>query len=103
MGGTVTSTGDHATVRQEAVPLAERIALSVEEAGMLLGISRDLTYDLVARGDLPSVKLGRRLVVPRRSLEAALLSMANGRSSRYRQELWMDFFGSGVLPDFSFG
>ena len=31
------------------VPLAERVALSVEEAGALLGISRDLAYDLVAR------------------------------------------------------
>ena len=54
------------------VPLAERVALSVEEAGALLGISRDLAYDLVARAELPSVRLGRRLVVPRRALEEAL-------------------------------
>jgi excisionase family DNA binding protein len=55
-----------------AVPLNERLALSVEEAGALLGISRDLAYDLVARREFPSVRLGRRLVVPRRALEAAL-------------------------------
>jgi excisionase family DNA binding protein len=55
------------------VPLNERLALSVEEAGALLGISRDLAYDLVARGELPSVRLGRRLVVPRRALEEALV------------------------------
>jgi excisionase family DNA binding protein len=55
-----------------AVPLSERLALSIEEAGALLGISRDLTYDLVARHELPSVRLGRRLVVPRRALEDAL-------------------------------
>ena len=54
------------------VPLAERMALSVEEAGALLGISRDLAYDLVARGEVPSVRLGRRLVVPRRALEGGL-------------------------------
>lgn len=54
------------------VPLAERVALSVEEAGALLGISCDLAYDLVARGELPSVRLGRRLVVARRALEEAL-------------------------------
>ncbi|HBW18767.1 MAG TPA: hypothetical protein DEH11_07010, partial [Actinobacteria bacterium] len=41
------------------------MALSVEEAGALLGISRDLAYDLVASRQLPSVRLGRRLVVPR--------------------------------------
>ncbi len=50
----------------------ERLALSVEEAGALLGISRDLAYDLVARGELPSARLGRRLVVPRRALEETL-------------------------------
>jgi excisionase family DNA binding protein len=55
-----------------AVPLSERLALSIEEAGALLGISRDLAYDLVARRELPSVRLGLRLVVPRRALEAAL-------------------------------
>ena len=54
------------------VSLTERLALSVEEAGFLLGISRDLAYDLVARGEIPSVRLGRRLVVPRRALEEAL-------------------------------
>jgi excisionase family DNA binding protein len=58
--------------RRADVPLAERVALSVEEAAALLGISRDLAYDLVARGELPSVRLGRRLVVPRRALEGAL-------------------------------
>jgi excisionase family DNA binding protein len=52
--------------------LAQRMALSVEEAGALLGISRDLAYDLVASRQLPSVRLGRRLVVPRRALEEAL-------------------------------
>ena len=51
-------------------------ALSVEEAGALLGISRDLAYDLVATGELPSVRLGRRLVVPRRALEEALRRLA---------------------------
>jgi excisionase family DNA binding protein len=54
------------------VPLHQRLALTVEEAGALLGISRDLAYELVARKELPSIRLGRRLVVPRRALEAAL-------------------------------
>jgi excisionase family DNA binding protein len=58
------------------VPLSERLALSVEEAGSLLGISRDLAYDLVARRELPSVRLGRRLVVPRHALVEALDRLA---------------------------
>ena len=71
----MTSADDYATIRQQAVPLAERLALSVEEAARLLGISRDLAYDLVSTGHLPSVKLGRRLVVPRMALEETLVHM----------------------------
>jgi excisionase family DNA binding protein len=61
------------------VPLNERLAFSVEEAGALLGISRDLAYDLVARRELPSIRLGRRLVVPRRALEDALSRLTEAR------------------------
>ena len=51
---------------------AERLTLTVEEAARALGISRTLAYELVTRGELPSLRLGRRLVVPRRALEALL-------------------------------
>lgn len=49
-----------------------RLTLTVEEAARLLGISRALAYELVARRQLPSIRLGRRIVVPRRALEAML-------------------------------
>ncbi len=48
----------------------QRLTLSIEEAANVLGISRALAYELVRRGELPSLRLGRRVVVPRRSLEA---------------------------------
>ena len=51
---------------------ADRLTLTVEEAAELLGISRTLAYELVTRRELPSVRLGRRIVVPRRALEALL-------------------------------
>jgi excisionase family DNA binding protein len=50
---------------------ADRLTLSVTEAAEVIGISRALAYELVARGELPSVRLGHRLVVPK----AALLAM----------------------------
>ena len=50
----------------------DKLAVSVDEAARLLGVSRDLVYDLVRRGELPAVRLGRRIVVPLRSLELAL-------------------------------
>ena len=43
--------------------------MSVTEAARVLGISRAFAYALVARGELPSLRLGRRVVVPRRALE----------------------------------
>ena len=46
-----------------------RLTLSVDEAAALLGISRALAYELIARCELPSLRLGRRIVVPRRALE----------------------------------
>ena len=49
----------------------DRLALTVTEAAGLLGISRALAYELVARHELPSICLGRRLVVPK----VALLEM----------------------------
>jgi len=50
----------------------QRLTISVEETGRLLGISRGLAYELVNRGELPSVRLGRRIVVPRRALDRML-------------------------------
>ena len=51
-----------------------RLTLSVTEAAELLGISRALAYELVARGELPSLQFGRRLVVPWRAIERLLSS-----------------------------
>jgi excisionase family DNA binding protein len=51
-----------------------RLTLSVTEAAELLGISRALAYELVARGELPSLQFGRRLVVPWRAIERLLAS-----------------------------
>lgn len=50
----------------------DRLTLTVEEAARLLDISRALGYELVARGEVPSIRLGRRIVVPRRALDALL-------------------------------
>jgi len=50
----------------------DRLVWSVEEAGWQLGISRAHAYQLVARGELPHLRLGHRIVVPRRAIEALL-------------------------------
>ena len=55
----------------EAMPDG-RLAMSVEEAGALLGISRSLAYAAARDGRLPTVRFGRRLLVPVQQLEAIL-------------------------------
>jgi len=50
----------------------KRLTLSVEEAAKLLGIGRNLAYDRVKTGEIPVLKIGRRLLVPRSALEKLL-------------------------------
>ena len=50
--------------------------LTVPEAAQLLRISRNLAYELVARQQLPSVRLGRVIRVPRTSLDEWIASQA---------------------------
>jgi excisionase family DNA binding protein len=49
-----------------------RLAYSVKEARMLLGIGETLIYDLLAQGKLHSVKAGRRILIPKTSLDKFL-------------------------------
>lgn len=46
----------------------ERLTLSVEEAAQVLGISRAHAYELAQQGEIPAIRLGRRIVVPRVAL-----------------------------------
>lgn len=47
-------------------------AVSVPEAGAALRLSRDLAYAAAASGELPTIRVGRRLLVPVVALERLL-------------------------------
>ena len=49
--------------------MIEKLTLSVEEAGKLLGVSRQIAYQLSRRADFPTLHIGRRVLVPRKQLE----------------------------------
>ena len=51
---------------------SDRLAYSVDEAARLTGLSRDLLYDEMRRGNLSYVKVGRRRVITRHHLEQFL-------------------------------
>jgi excisionase family DNA binding protein len=42
--------------------------MTIEQAGELLGLSRSSAYRAAARGELPTLRFGRRLIVPTRRL-----------------------------------
>jgi excisionase family DNA binding protein len=54
--------------------MAERLLLGVAEAAKLLGISRNLAYELIRQGRLPHLRLGRRILIPRKGLEEWIAS-----------------------------
>lgn len=48
------------------------LTLTVEQAAKLLGIGRSTAYELVHTGAIPSLRLGRRIVVPVCQVQAML-------------------------------
>lgn len=57
---------------------ADRPTLSVAETATLLGISRWLVQQAVHDGSLPSVRVGRRILIPRSRLLAWLDGPTSG-------------------------
>ena len=49
-----------------------RLTITIDEAARLLGIGRDLTYTLARTGELRTVRLGRRILVPRNAVRELL-------------------------------
>jgi len=74
-GGASTSTRSRTTAGAVA-PVQERLVFTVEEAASLLGISRSFAYEAVQRGEIPSMRIGHRILVPKAALER-LLSLPN--------------------------
>jgi excisionase family DNA binding protein len=50
----------------------QRRTVTVEQAAEMLGISRGSAYTLAKSGALPTVRLGRRLLVPKAAMDRLL-------------------------------
>lgn len=51
----------------------ERMVFTVGEAASALGLSRNLVYELVRQGQIPSVRMGaKRILIPRVALERSI-------------------------------
>jgi len=58
----------------------DRLVLSVKEARQQLGLSRGLMYDALRSGQIPSIRIGRRILIPRAGLERLLEETGVSRS-----------------------
>ncbi len=64
---------DESEERTYVIPtVAERPVLTVPEAGALLGLGRSGSYEAAARGDLPVLRVGRKMLVPTARLRVML-------------------------------
>ena len=54
----------------------EKLVYSVEEVATLLGLSKNPVYDAIREKTIPSIKIGRRILIPRAALEKMLSKVA---------------------------
>jgi excisionase family DNA binding protein len=57
---------------QGATEKDEKRVLTVPEAGRQLGLSRGASYEAAKRGELPTLRIGRRLLVPKPAFDRML-------------------------------
>ena len=57
------------------------LTYTVEEAAKLLRIGRNQGYDAARTGELPTIKIGKRILVPRLALERLLAQAGQSESA----------------------
>jgi len=62
--------------------LEGRYCMTVPEAARKLGVSRNFGYELVKRGQLPVIRFGKRLLIPKVALEKMLAEGATVNNLR---------------------
>jgi len=57
----------------------ESLVYDVPTAGKLLNLSRATAYSLAAQGVIPTIRFGKRVLVPRKALEELLASASKAK------------------------
>lgn len=52
------------------------LALGIDEAARVIGVARSMLYEIVARGEIESFKLGRRRLILVKTLDAYINRVA---------------------------
>jgi len=59
----------------------ERLTVNIEEAAAILGISRNGAYSAAREGTLPTIRIGKRLLVPKGALDRLLAGAHRNQQS----------------------
>jgi excisionase family DNA binding protein len=60
----------------------KRLVVNVKEASELLGLSRASTYQGISTGEIPSIKVGKRILIPLIRLEKIMDEAGNNSMSK---------------------
>ena len=66
----------------------ERLAYSVKEVAAALGVSKASVYEMTRTSRLESVKVGSRILIPRRAIDRLLATQESDTNSD--EEAWED-------------
>jgi excisionase family DNA binding protein len=68
----------------------ETPVLTVEEAGKVLGVGRHAAYNAARNGEIPTIRLGRKLMVPTAKLLALLKLWPEDNEAQLLSDAWTD-------------
>lgn len=51
---------------------SESVVITIEDAAQQLGVSRQSGYEAARRGEIPTIRIGRRILVPKKRFEEFL-------------------------------
>ena len=72
-------------VPKKSVLEEEKLVYDVSEVSQLLGLGKTATWEAIWRGEIPHLKIGRRVLVPRAALEKLLAQVGSGHENQPRR------------------
>lgn len=61
--------------------LPGRLSYSIDEAAYALGLGRTMIYELIAKGQIKSIKVGNRRLIPTSALDAFFAAALEGKAA----------------------
>ena len=60
----------------------EKLAYTVQEAAEVLNIGLNKTYELIQQNQIPFIRVGRKILIPKKTLEKWLIESASVKACK---------------------